>query len=164
MGYAKVAATALAFSVALSAVASTEKSFDATHCFFGTSTVVFASEDASIVHYEHKGIYRGNNGNTLLHGASIHCAGTLLVLSKKRTTRGGCKILDPQGDTIALVTEGSGPSGKQTGTADAIAGTGAWRGVSGGGKWQVHTSSRPLVPGSFQGCLRYHGAFTVPTK
>ncbi|HSH08008.1 MAG TPA: hypothetical protein VLA41_10135 [Burkholderiales bacterium] len=34
--------------------------------------------------------------------------------------------------------------------------------VSGGGKWQVHTASQPVVPGSFQGCLRYHGALTVP--
>lgn len=162
MGYATVAATAIVSFVALSAMAATEKPFDATHCFFGTSTVVFALDDATIVHYEHKGIYRGNNGSTLLDGASIHCTDMLLVLNKKRTIRGGCKILDAQGDMIALVTEGSGPPGKQTGTADTIAGTGAWKGVTGGGKWQVHTASKPLEPGSVQGCLRYHGAFTVP--
>ena len=138
------------------------EAFDATHCYFGTATVLFASDDAVIASFEHKGIYRGNNGNKTLEGYSIQCAGVTKVINKKRTSAGGCKILDPKGDAIALVFEGAGPPGGESGTADAVGGSGAWKGVTGGGKWQVHTASKPLVPGTFQGCLRYHGAFTVP--
>lgn len=136
--------------------------FDATHCYFGTATVAFASDEATVAIFDHKGIYRSNGDKKLLHGFSIHCTGLTTALNKKRTVTGGCKVLDPKGDSISLVFEGAGPPGGDSGTADAVAGTGAWKGVTGGGKWQVHTASKPLAPGSFQGCLRYHGAFTVP--
>jgi hypothetical protein len=136
--------------------------FDATHCYVGTGTVAFASDEALVAIFDHKGIYRDNGDKKLLNGFSIHCTGLTKVINKKRTVSGGCKVLDPKGDSISLVFEGAGPPGGDSGTADAVAGTGAWKGVSGGGRWQVDTPSKPLAPGSFQGCLRYHGAFKVP--
>ena len=143
-------------------VAQAQQAFDATHCYVGTATVVFASDDATIVNFDHKGLYRGNGENKLLNGFSTHCGGTTTIINKNRTTRGGCKVVDLKGDTIALVFEGSGPAGQETGIGNAVAGTGAWKGVSGGGKWQVHTPSRPLSQGAFQACLRYEGTLTVP--
>lgn len=147
--------------LAVCASAAQAQEFDATHCYFGTATVAFASDEATVAIFDHKGIYRANGEKKLLNGFSIHCTGLTKVINKKRTVSGGCKVLDPKGDSISLVFEGAGPPGGDSGTADAVAGTGAWKGVSGGGKWQVHTPSKPLASGTFQGCLRYHGAFKV---
>jgi len=93
---------------------------------------VFAADDATIAHFEHNGIYRGNQENNLLDGFSIQCAGVNVIINKKSSVRGGCRLPGPKGDTIGLTFEGTGRA-KGRGTAVA-----------------------------FQACLRYHGAFTVP--
>jgi hypothetical protein len=147
--------------VVLSSTAQAQQPFDATHCYVGTAAAVFASDDATIAHFEHNGIYRGNQESKLLDGFSIQCAGVNVVINKKSSVRGGCRVLDPKGDTIGLTFEGTGGA-KGSGTAVAVAGTGAWKGVTGGGDWEVQTISKPLAAGAFQACLRYHGAFTVP--
>jgi hypothetical protein len=163
MRHSTAAATAAA-SLAVFPLIAQAQEFDVTHCYVGTATVVFASDDAVIAIGDSKGIYRTNGDKKLLHGFSIHCAGNVRLISKKRTLSGGCKVLDPKGDSIALAYEGEGAPGAEFGTADAVAGTGAWKGVTGGGKWQVHTPSNPLAPGAYQGCLRYQGALKVPGK
>ncbi|HSH08010.1 MAG TPA: hypothetical protein VLA41_10145 [Burkholderiales bacterium] len=160
----RAARVAAATALVASASGVWAQAFDVTHCYAGTATVVFASDDAVVASFDHKGIYRANGDSKLLHGASIHCAGITTVINKKRTVSGGCKTVDPKGDTIAGVFEGAGPAGGDAGTAQAVGGTGTWKGVSGGGNWQVHTPSKPLVPGTFQGCLRFHGAYKVPGK
>jgi hypothetical protein len=132
--------------------------FDATHCYVGTANVVFASDEAAVIHFEHKGVYRDNGDKKFLEGFSIHCAGTNVTISKKSAIRGGCKALDPKGDTIHLVFDGAAG---ERGTAQAVAGTGAWKGIGGGGDWEVRTSSKPLAAGAFQACLRFHGTFNI---
>lgn len=120
---------------------------------------MFRSDDVTIGSFDHKGIYRSNIESKVLDGNAIHCMGMAITVKGKRSMRGACRIVDPNGDMIALEIEDS----KQgTGTAKAIGGTGAWKGVSGGGDWQIHTSSKPLADGTYQSCLRYHGAFILP--
>lgn len=133
--------------------------FDATHCYVGTATAIYASDEAAVIQFDHKGIYRANGEHKLLDGFSIHCAGTNVTLNKKSAIRGGCKALDPKGEAIHLVFEGAAGD---KGTGQMVGGTGAWKGISGGGDWYVHTPSKPLAPGSFQACLRFHG--TVKTS
>jgi len=155
-------ATGIASLVVFALVAQAQE-FDATHCYMGTFTLVFASEDATVVNFEHKGIYQSNGKRKTLHGFSIHCAGTAVTLNKKEVVRGGCKVLDPQGkdNSIFLVFDRTGGD-KVEGTATAVAGTGAWKGVTGGGNWLFHTRGKSFAPGTYQNCMRYYGKFTVP--
>jgi len=151
-------------SLVVCASAAQAQEFDVTHCYAGTTNVVFAADGAVVFTFDHKGIYRANGEKKSLHGMSIHCVGVVEQITPERPQRGGCKGVNPNGDQIFAVFEGSGPVGKVTGTAKAVGGTGAWKGVTGGGKWEVHTGSKPAVPGTFQGCLRYHGEYKVPNK
>jgi len=160
----KATAMAMAFAspFVLASVAQAE-AFDATHCHSGTVTVVFASDNATVVTFDSKGIYRSNGESKLLDGFSIHCSGTDVILNKKSVLRGGCRVLDPKGEDNSIFLTFAGTGGpKGVGTATAVGGTGTWKGISGGGDWEVHTPSKPVVPGTFQSCLRYHGTFTVP--
>lgn len=154
MKHAPAIAAGIASLLTCSAAIATDMPFDATHCYVGTATVVYASDEAAVIQFEHKGIYRANGEHKLLEGFSIHCAGTNVTINKKSVIRGGCKALDPKGDTIHMVFDGAAGD---KGTAQAVAGTGAWTGISGGGDWNVQTPSKPLAPGSFQACLRFHG-------
>ncbi|MEK6244858.1 MAG: hypothetical protein AABM33_10200 [Pseudomonadota bacterium] len=158
-GDTAVAGIGLVGVLFFSSTAHAQQPFDATHCFVGTGSQLFRSDDAVIGHFEHKGIYRSNHENKLLDGFAIQCMGIAVTVKQKRSMRGACKILDPKGDMIGLEIEDTKLG---TGTATVVGGTGAWKGVTGGGDWLVHTPSRPLADGAFQSCLRYHGTLTVP--
>ncbi len=158
MRHANLVIAGFASLVALSPAVHAQMPFDATHCYVGTASVIFATDEAAVIQFEHKGIYRDNGDQKFFEGFSVQCAGTNVTISKKSAIRGGCKALDPKGDTIHLVFEGAAGD---KGTAHAVAGTGAWKGISGGGDWLVRTPSKALAAGGFQACLRFYGTFNL---
>lgn len=78
----RIAATTFTSLLVVSAAAQAQLPFDATHCYAGAATVLSTSDEATVVRFQHKGIYRGNGDKKHLDGFSLQCAGTDVILSK----------------------------------------------------------------------------------
>jgi hypothetical protein len=144
--------------VAFASAAGAEEPYDITSCFSWKLTQITASEELTITASESTGITQSHNENKAFDNNTVHC----VVLGKKTpggaTLDGYCKYLEPNGD-IAVGRFGR-EGGK--GTWEFIHGTGKWKGITGGGTYEIVAHGKPVAPGTFQSCSHATGTFALP--
>lgn len=89
----------------------------------------------------------------------MHCVGTNKIINGKPNSHGYCKFTRPNGDEI-IGEFASQPDGSSRWTA--LAGTGQFEGVTGGGTTESIVRGKAAKPGMISGCGRAVGTYTVP--
>jgi hypothetical protein len=79
---------------------------------------------------------------------------------KKHTVYTYLKYLDPDGDYV--IFHYTKNPGEKAATTTILAGTGKYKGITGGGKAVRITRGKPIAPGTVQFCNNHKGKFTVP--
>jgi len=138
--------------------AQAELPYDITTCGSGTSTVIFSSNELTIVSTDSKGITLSNHENKAFENTTYHCSGTFQIANGKPGGSIFCKFLDPDGDIAVGKTTLDGAEG----TWKFLYGTGKWNGITGGGKNMPVTKGIGVVPGTSQGCRRATGTYQLP--
>ena len=155
----KLVGIALLVGSVASAAASREISYDITNCYQGTVTLVSGSKELVILGYELTGITQSNTEDKATHGSAMHCVGTNKIVNGQHNSHGYCKYTRPNGDVIIGEFQ-SQPDGHSKWTA--LAGTGEFQGVTGGGTSKTFLRGKAAKPGMISGCGRAEGTYTVP--
>jgi hypothetical protein len=130
---------------------------DITNCSSGTTNVLLATDELSIMTTDVKGITRDNLPSKVFDNMTYHCVGLFKVLSGKRYGTTICKFMDPSGDYF-VVEASYGPEGAK---APFLSGTGKFKGITGNCESKPITSGKPIVSGTTQGCARVTGTYEV---
>ena len=137
------------------AVRAEEKPISIISCRSGTSTILSASKELTVLSYDFKGIDQGSNGDKIFENFTHRCMGVTRIVSGDRWTTGYCKYMDPDEDFFILAYDG--PTGGKPVPWEFIQGTGKWKGIKGGGTAQAITKGKPIVKGTFQYCAKITG-------
>ena len=137
-----------------------EQFYDVTPCISGDMTILAKTKQITILCYDAKGIMRSNNESKAFHNFTLHATGVIEIEGKNRTVYGHMKYLDPNGDFI--VFRYTKNPGDEAATTKILAGTGKWKGITGGGKAKTVARGKPIVAGTFQLCNTHKGTFTLP--
>ena len=82
------------------------------------------------------------------------------IEGKNRTVYCHLKYLDPDGDFV--IFRYTLNPGEKAATTTLLAGTGKWKGITGGGKAILITGGKPVAPDTYQFCNNHKGKFTLP--
>jgi hypothetical protein len=109
------------------------------------STVLPMGKGVVQINYEGWGIFRDDTGKGLLHNASSHLVGgLLLVKGVYKNDSGMICFTRPDGDQVFITYKASGVVGKTgKGTITYIGGTGKCVGIQGGGEFTRHHLRHP---------------------
>lgn len=145
-------------TIAFVSAAGAEEPYDITSCFSWKLAQITASEELTITASEAYGITQSHNENKAFDNNTVHCVALGKTMPGSSTLDGYCKYLDPNGDIAVgrLRREG----GK--GTWEFVHGTGKWKGITGGGTYEVVAQGKPVAPGTFQSCSHATGTFMLP--
>ena len=139
---------------------SAEQSYDVDACVSMDLSPLVRSQEITIFSFDSKGIVRSNSENKVFDNCTVHVKGVAVWEGKKQTVYGYMKYLDPDGDyVIFLYTQNAGEKAAMT---TILAGTGKYKGITGGGKAVRITRGKPVAPGTSQFCNNHKGTFTVP--
>ena len=139
---------------------SAEQAYDVDACVSMEFSPLIQSQEMSIFSYDAKGIMRSNSENKVFNNCTVHTKGVVLMEGKKQTVYAYMKYLDPDGDyVIFLYTQNPG---EKAATTTILAGTGKYKGTTGGGKAVRIAVGKPAVEGTMQFCNNHKGTFTVP--
>ncbi len=141
---------------------SAEQVYDVDVCVSMDVKLLVQSQEITIGTWNAKGIMRSNIESKVFDNCTVHTVGVSVVEGKNRTVYGHMKYLAPDGDYV--IFEYKQNPGEQASTTTLLAGTGKWKGITGGGKAVLITKGIPVVKGTFQFCNNHKGKFTVPTK
>jgi hypothetical protein len=131
--------------------------YDITNCGSTTITILYSSNELTILTLDGKGIAFSNHPNKTFDNATYQCVGVIRVAEGKAIATGYCKYLSPEEDIVVGEFYNVGPDGNWK----FIHGTGKWKGIKGGGKSKPITSGKPITPGTDQSCLRATGTFEL---
>lgn len=137
-----------------------EQVYDITPCVAATMTVLVQSPEISIFSLDAKGIIRSNIESKIFDNCTVHVQGTQVIEGTNRTVNAYLKYLDPDGDYV--IFRFTQNPGETTATTTILAGTGKWKGITGGGKATTITQGRPVASGTLQFCNNHKGKFTLP--
>ncbi len=87
--------------------------------------------------------------------------GTGANIGKERIRHGFCKHMDQDGD-FTLIEYPADPNNRFT--WKYIGGTGKFKGITGGGEWELTRRGKPIEPNTFQFCIRVTGTYELPKK
>jgi hypothetical protein len=149
------AATILGLSLFVPAVQA--EPIDIINCSSGTTNVLLATDELTIMTTDVKGITRDNLPTKVFENMTYHCVGLFKVISGKRYGTTNCKFMDPSGDYF-VVEASYGPEGAK---APFLYGTGKFKGITGNCESKPITSAKPIVPGTTQGCARVTGTYEL---
>lgn len=124
------------------------------------SSPIVRSQQISIFNWDAKGIMRSNNESKVFDNCTVHTQGVVVIEGKNMTVYGYLKYLDPDGDFV--IFRYTKNPGEQAATTTLLAGTGKWKGITGGGKAKLITRGKPVAAGTNQFCNNHKGRFTVP--
>jgi hypothetical protein len=126
-------------------------------CASGTTTMIIASKELTIMGYEGKGINIDNVENKAFDNMTTHSVGVFKSENGKMEATLYAKYMDPSGDflVVDISQVGSDRNWK------FIHGTGKWKGVSGRGKAIYITKGKPITPGTTQSCFKITGAYEL---
>ena len=141
---------------------SAEQVYDVDVCVSMELTPLVQSEEISILTFDCKGIMRSNIESKVFDNCTAHVLGVMVIEGKNRTYLSYMKYLAPDGDYVIFQLTRN--PGEQASTTTLLAGTGKWKGITGGGKAVLITKGIPVVKGTYQFCNNHKGTFTVPTK
>jgi hypothetical protein len=141
---------------------SAEQVYDVDVCVSMDITPLVQSQEITIATWDAKGIMRSNIESKVFDNWTVHTLGVMVAEGKNRTYHGYMKYLAPDGDYVIFQYKKN--PGEQASTTTLLAGTGKWKGITGGGKAVLITKGIPVVKGTYQFCNNHKGTFTVPTK
>jgi len=130
---------------------------DITNCSSGTTNVLLATDELTIMTTDVKGITRDNLPSKVFENMTYHCVGLFKVMHGKRYGTTNCKFMDPSGDYF-VVEASYGPEGAK---APFLYGTGKFKGITGNCESKPITSGKPIVAGTTQGCARVTGTYEL---
>jgi hypothetical protein len=137
-----------------------EQVYDVTPCVSGTVTALVQSEEITIQALDLKGIMRSNIESKIFDNCTVHVQGLMVREGKNATAYAFLKYLDPDGDYV--IFRFTQNPGEKAATTTILAGTGKWKGITGGGKATTITGGKPVAPGTIQFCNNHKGTFTAP--
>ena len=91
--------------------------------------------------------------------ATKHCVGYVRIMDGKPTGKGACKWQDATGDSAIFEWE-IHANGDYT--VAWLGGAGKYKGIKGGGNFEVSNSAKPVVEGTQFQCIRDYGKYTLP--
>jgi len=124
------------------------------------SAPIVRSQEISIFSFDGKGIMRSNNESKVFDNCTIHTQGVAVIEGKNMTVYAYMKYLDPGGDFV--IFRYTQNPGEKAATTTIMAGTGKYKGITGGGKAKRITRGKPVAAGTNQFCNNHKGTFTVP--
>jgi hypothetical protein len=137
-----------------------EQVYDITPCVAATATTLVQSPEISIFSFDAKGIIRSNIENKIFDNCTVHVQGVIVIEGNNNTSYCHMKYLDTGGDYV-IFRYTKNPDEKAA-TTTILAGTGKWKGITGGGKVTTITQGKPVAAGTFQFCNNHKGKFTLP--
>jgi len=141
-------------------LAQAEQPFDITYCAAGALPFLYESRELAIGGFQGTGIIRSNHENKIFDKTTLQFMLVFKVIdvsSGKYIANGYVKLMDPDGDII-VVEDSGGPDE----TWKFLHGTGKWKGITGEGKAiNITHGSKPIAPGTLQGCRRVTGTFEL---
>jgi hypothetical protein len=123
-------------------------------------TALVQSPEITIFTMDAKGIIRNNIESKIFNNCTVHVQGIQVIEGTNKTVNAYMKYLDPDGDYV--IFRFTQNPGEATATTTILAGTGKWKGITGGGKATTITQGRPVAAGTFQFCNNHKGKFTLP--
>jgi len=140
---------------------SAEQTYDVDVCVsMEFSSPLVSSQEMTIFNFEAKGIMRSNTESNVFDNCTQDTKGVAMIEGKNMTVYAYMKYLDPEGDYV--IFRYTQNPGEKAATATILAGTGKYKGITGGGKAVRITRGKPVAPGTNQFCNNHKGTFTVP--
>jgi hypothetical protein len=139
---------------------STKQTYDVDVCVSMDISTLVQSKEMTIFSMEAKGIMRSNSKNKVFDNCTQDTKGVVMIEGKNRTIYAYMKYLDPKGDYV--IFRYTQNPGEKAATTTILAGTGKYKGITGGGKAVRITRGKPVAPGTVQFCNNHKGTFTVP--
>jgi hypothetical protein len=139
---------------------STEQTYDVDACVSMDYSPLVQSKEITILNLDGKGIMRSNNESKVFDNCTIHTQGVAVIEGKNMTVYAYMKYLDPEGDYV--IFRYTQNPGEKAATTTIMAGTGKYKGITGGGKAKRITRGKPVAAGTNQFCNNHKGKFTVP--
>jgi len=133
-------------------------SYDFVACTHSRRTMLEGSAELAAFGMESWGVVSSSTTKEW-ENATTRCVGYLRVMAGKPVGKGVCKWFTAAGDTAVGEFEYP-PSGEPTWTW--LVGTGALKGIAGGGAFKSLFTGKPVEPGTTQGCRRDWGKYTLP--
>ena len=144
----------------LNLAASDEQVYDVDACVSMELSTLVRSQEITILAIDGKGIMRSNNEGKIFDNCTVHTKGVVMWEGKIATVFSYMKYLAPDGDYVIFRYEKK-PDEKAA-TTTLLAGTGKWKGITGGGKAILITGGKPVAPDTYQFCNNHKGKFTLP--
>lgn len=139
---------------------SAEQAYDVDACVSMDLSPLVRSQEITIFNFDAKGIMRSNTESKVFDNCTVHTKGVMVIEGKKQTVYGYMKYLNPDGDYV--IFRYTQNPGEKAATTTIVAGTGKWKGITGGGKAVQIARGKPVASGTFQFCNNHKGTFTVP--
>jgi hypothetical protein len=142
----------------ITAGATAQSSFDATHCYIVDQYVIENAGTYRVNGIQQRGIIRSNSSGGELDNASTRCAGAIATIGDARTGGGFCEFAMSREDRVLIRYTVDGRGGSST----FVSGTGRYKGVSGQLAFQAMQPIASVEPNVTRACNRITGEFKLP--
>jgi len=139
---------------------STDQTYDVDACVSMDMSGLVRSQEITILSFDAKGIMRSNSESKVFDNCTVHSMGVSVFEGEDQTVYCYMKYLDPEGDYVIFLYTVN--PGEKAATTKLLAGTGKYKGITGGGKAVRIAGGKPVVEGTTQFCNNHKGTFTVP--
>jgi hypothetical protein len=147
-------------AVLASGAAVAQHAVDHVTCRAGTLSALAQADKLVVWQLDHRGVTRAAEGDPF-DGFTQRCIGSVANVEGKLASNGWCRNVDPKtGDWTLVSWAGSDKPG--AGTWAFQYGSGKWKGISGGGTYEVMGPTRPVEAGTYQNCARVRGEWKMP--
>jgi hypothetical protein len=131
-------------------------------CRAGTLNVLAKGDDLFIVGIEQRGILQSRSDKKLFDNWTQRCVGSVATIAGKRSGEGYCRNVEPATGDFVIVQWKQDEQRQGAGTYRYIHGTGKWKGISGGGTYEVAAPTRPVDENTYQNCINTKGTVLIP--
>jgi len=138
---------------------SAEQTYDVDACVSMEFSPLVRSQEITILTWDAKGIMRSNSESKVFDNCTVHTLGVMQIEGKNTTLYGHMKYLDREGDYV--IFRYTQNPGEKAATTTILAGTGKYKGITGGGKAVRIAMGKPVVEGTIQFCNNHKGTFMV---
>jgi hypothetical protein len=154
-------AVAVALLSTGAAQAQKQMALDSVWCRAGTASVLAKDEKMTVWAIDHLGVAQASDPKDVFHNATQRCVGTIAMFDGKVNASGWCRTVVAKTGDWALV-DWKNDDKPGSGTWSYRHGTGALKGITGGGTYQSLGQTRPMETGTYQNCVRVQGKWQVP--
>jgi len=129
----------------------------------GTFKAIAMGKERMHLTYEVAGAAVVEEGESILHGSSVHCIGAMHIVNGAYNDDSGfCEYTLPDGDKVFAATKASGKLGESAkGTSEYVGGTGKFAGITGSGEFE-RFSLKAYQQGTIQGYVKAKGDWKLP--